>query len=127
MSYSLSIKLTPESKKIRDKLCLIDWSKLEWPEDPRFRFCFKESPVYGLKKSFGFDYSGLPTEQRVPLHNFVKELSMKCGQNGFYYYDQEKVDWKLNVENVWDKDFISLDLYNKWVKFFDNLMELVNK
>lgn len=125
MGYSISIKLTKENKKIRDKLCLIDWSKLDWPEDPRFRFCFKESPAYGLKKSFGFNYSGLPTEQSVPLYNFVKELSKKCGQGGFYYYDEQKVDWKPNIETVWDKGFIDLDLYNKWVNFFDEIMKQI--
>lgn len=126
MGYSISIKLTEESKKILDKLNKINWDELVYPKNPQF--CFRGVMTsYGPKSSFGFDYSLLGSEQRVALFNFIQKLSEKCGQEGFYYYDEEKINEKLNIKNVWDKDFVSLDLYNKWVKFFDNLMELVNK
>ena len=124
MSYSISIKLTRESLSILVKLSKIDWDKLAYPTKPQF--CFRGVMTsYGPKSSFGFDYSLLGSEQRVALFNFIQKLSEKCGQKGFYYYDEEKINEKLNIENVWDKDFISLDLYNKWVKFFNDIMKQV--
>lgn len=122
MGYSLSIKLTKESRVFCDKLNLIDWNKLNYPENPAFSFQ-GTSTAYSPKNSFGFDYSNLGAEQRIALYNFIQKISVECGQKGYYYHDEEKINYKLEFDNAWDKYFMSRDLYDKWVKFFENLQE----
>ena len=124
MGYSISIKLTRENKRVLDKLNQVNWDELVYPKNPQF--CFRGVMTsYGPKNSFGFDYSLLGSGQRVALYNFVQKLSERCGQKGFYYYNEQKTNEKLDIDGVWDKGFISLDLYNKWVKFFDGIMKQV--
>jgi hypothetical protein len=124
MSYSISIKLTKESLSFLINLNKIDWDQLVYPQNPQFCFCGVMTS-YGPKNSFGFDYSLLGSEQRVALYNFVQKLSERCGQKGFYYYDEQKTNEKLDIDVVWDKGFISFDLYNKWVRFFDDIMKQI--
>jgi hypothetical protein len=120
MGYSLSIKLTKKSQTFCDKLNSINWDKLNYPENPAF--CFQgTSTAYGPENSFGFDYSNLGTEQRVALYNFVQKLSVECGQKGFYYYDDERINDKLSIKTCWLGGFHNDDLYDRWVKFFENL------
>jgi hypothetical protein len=122
MGYSISIKLTKESKKILDKLCLINWTELVCPEHPCFHFCFEERPSYGPENSFGFDYSMLSGEQRVALYDFVIELSKKCGQEGFYHFDDENSSGRIRFLH---DTFYDQDMHQKWVKFFADIMKQI--